>query len=38
MLVEGIFQKSLHLKSNLVKRVYAEGEGLVAEIVARKNG
>ncbi len=38
MLVEGILQKTLELKSHRVKRVYEEGEGLVAEIVPRKNG
>jgi transposase len=38
MLVEGILQKTLELRSHRIKRVYKEGEGLVAEIVPRRNG
>jgi len=38
MLVEGIIQKTLELKSHRVRRVREEGGGLVAEIVPRKNG
>ncbi len=38
MLVEGILQKTLVLRSHRIKRVYEEGEGLVAKIVPRKKG
>lgn len=38
MLVEGILQQTLELRSHRVKRVRMEEEGLVAEIVPRRNG